>query len=87
MLGATLVEAEPSLMNKMSELDRIVLRRLKTLALESASYPSSTGLLTRDTMSGDPFMMNYKEGIYSFSVIKTQQATSYACQVKANNKS
>jgi len=84
LLESTLIEAEPSLMEKMSRIDRLALDRLKRLAQGSASYSNLMGLLTRDTMRGDPFMMDYKEGLYGFSVIKTQTPGSFATQANAN---
>jgi hypothetical protein len=85
LLESTLIEAEPSLMEKMSRIDRIVLDRLSKLARGSDSYSNLMGLLTRDTMRGDPFMMDYKEGLYGFSVIKTQTLGSFAKQANTNN--
>lgn len=80
-----MIEAEPSLMEKMSQIDRLALARLNALAKDSLSYPSLMTLLTRDTMRGDPFIMDYKQGHYGFSVIKTQVAASYASQARNNN--
>ncbi|KAM7192132.1 DHH phosphoesterase [Rhypophila sp. PSN 637] len=88
LLESTLIEAEPALMEKMSRIDQMVLDRLQALATkqQSAPYASLMGLLTRDTMSGDPFMMDYKETVYGFSVIKTTKSLeSFAKQANENN--
>jgi hypothetical protein len=84
LLEATMNEAEPSLMESMSERDRVALQRLKLLAGDVTSYPDLMTMLITDD-SGDPFLSDYKETNYGFSVIKTQQPTCYANRAKANN--
>ncbi|KAK5993557.1 hypothetical protein PT974_06991 [Cladobotryum mycophilum] len=88
LLRATLVQAEPSLMARMGRIDQIALERLKSLAQEHDSYARLMSALVWETgnmTSDEVFMMDYRESLYGFAVIKAQQTASYEKQAMTNN--
>lgn len=85
LLEATRLEAEPSLLQSMSKIDRIAIRRLEALAGETTSYDDLMVLLISGTSTIDPFMEDYKETLYGFAVIKTQREASFEKRALKNN--
>lgn len=85
LLEATILEAEPSLINNMSVLDKLVLERLRMLAQSYTSYPDLMAMMTSDSRGSDLFMADYKQRLYGFAVIKTRKLASFEKRAKANN--
>ncbi|KAL7930848.1 hypothetical protein V8C35DRAFT_324056 [Trichoderma chlorosporum] len=67
LLEATMLEAEPQLMTKMSNLDRLAFERLQELAQHHTSYRELMKMLTGDMKVADPFMEDYKETLFGFA--------------------
>lgn len=85
LLEATRLEAEPSLLLSMSKIDKLAIRRLETLAGQTASYDDLMALLISGNSTVDPFMEDYKQTLYGFAVIKTQRAASFEERALKNN--
>ncbi|PNP59490.1 hypothetical protein THARTR1_00980 [Trichoderma harzianum] len=85
LLEATMLEAEPQLMTKMSSLDKLAFEHLRELAQDHTSYPELMKMLTGDVRVADPFMEDYKETLFGFAVIKTETLTCYKRRSEANN--
>ncbi|KAI1422157.1 hypothetical protein F5Y12DRAFT_786959 [Xylaria sp. FL1777] len=85
LLEATMLEAEPQLMAKMSRLDNLAFQRLATIGGNPRSYPELMGMLISDPDITDHFMEDYKETLYGFAVIKSRGITCYRSRAEANN--
>ncbi|GAP92259.1 hypothetical protein SAMD00023353_7600010 [Rosellinia necatrix] len=85
LLEATLLEAEPQLVKKMSRLDNLAFHRLITLAGESRGYPELMEMLIGDPDTTDRFMEDYKQTLYGFAVIKAKAITCFKARAEANN--
>ena len=83
---ATKLEAEPELLHRMSELDRLALKRLETLA--GGNTESYADLMRIMTASGDMeemFYKDYKETTYGFAVVKCKVPQDYNQISRSNN--
>ncbi|KAL7797735.1 hypothetical protein V8C43DRAFT_313887 [Trichoderma afarasin] len=67
LLEATMLEAEPQLMTKMSNLDKLAFEHLRKLAQDHTSYPKLMKMLTGDVKVADPFVEDYKETLFGFA--------------------
>lgn len=85
LLEATMLEAEPQLMTKMSSLDKLAFEHLRKLAQDHTSYPKLMKMLTGDVKVADPFVEDYKETLFGFAVIKTETLACYKSRAEANN--
>ncbi|KAK2597396.1 hypothetical protein QQS21_006020 [Conoideocrella luteorostrata] len=85
LLEATLLEAEPHLMAKMSLLDKLALERLTLIAKWSTSYADLMTRLINEANTPDPFMNDYKQTLYGFAVVKTRSLTCFKARAEANN--
>lgn len=86
LLEATLLEAEPHLMAKMSLLDKLAFERLSVLAKWNTSYPDLMTMLTSAANTPDPFMNDYKETLFGFAVIKATERGCFGARAEANNR-
>ncbi|OAG41893.1 hypothetical protein AYO21_03896 [Fonsecaea monophora] len=74
LLEATRLEAEPGLMKYMSNLDRLAVKRLESIASTAATYSDLMHVMTEASCPQELFYKDYKETNFGFAVIKSRQA-------------
>ena len=83
---ATKLEAEPELMHRMSEIDRLALKRLETIAGgNTESYADLMRIMIASQDVEEMFYKDYKETTYGFAVVKCNVPQDYNQISKSNN--
>lgn len=83
---ATKLEAEPELLHRMSELDRLALKRLETIAGgNTESYVDLMRIMTVSEDVEEMFYKDYKETTYGFAVVKCNVPQDYSQISRSNN--
>ena len=86
LANATKLEAEPELMHRMSELDRLALKRLETIAGGGTeSYEDLMRIMTASENMEEAFYKDYRETTYGFAVVKCNVSQDYHNIARSNN--
>ncbi|ORY09811.1 hypothetical protein BCR34DRAFT_540285 [Clohesyomyces aquaticus] len=86
LLEATILEAEPSLLNFMGEIDRLAIARLRKIALSARTYRHLMGLMIDTEDARELFYRDYRQTCYGFSVVKSMVSNSYVALAEENNR-
>jgi hypothetical protein len=86
LLEATRLEAEPGLMEHISDLDRLAIRRLESTAANGAdTYSHLMHVMTQASTPEELFYKDYKETNFGFAVIKSRRQQYDFSRLAASN--
>lgn len=85
LLEATRLEAEPGLLEHMSEIDKIAIQRLESVASCAQDYAFHMSTMVDHAEAEELFYRDYRQTTYGFSVVKTKMSRDYYAIAVANN--
>lgn len=87
LLEATRLEAEPTLLPSMSEIDRLAMQRLESIAgiERAATYCELMGIMVNTAEVEELFYRDYRETMFGFSVLKCKKSQDYMAIALSNN--
>ncbi|PVH71977.1 hypothetical protein DL98DRAFT_612654 [Cadophora sp. DSE1049] len=85
LIKATRLEAEPILLFSMSELDRLAIQRLESIASCVATYYDLMDVMLNTTEAEELFHRDYRQTLYGFSVVKCKESQDFAAVAWSNN--
>ncbi|KAH6670460.1 hypothetical protein B0J14DRAFT_97378 [Halenospora varia] len=79
LLEATRLEAEPTLLPSMSEVDRLAMETLESIAGNgrAAAYYELMGIMVNTAEVEELFYRDYRQALYGFSVIKCKKSQDF----------
>jgi len=87
LLEATRLEAEPTLLSSMSEIDRLAMQRLESITGigRAATYYELMGIMVNDAEVEELFFRDYRQTLFGFAVIKCNKSQDYMAIALSNN--
>ncbi|KUJ24631.1 DHH phosphoesterase [Mollisia scopiformis] len=88
LLEATRLEAEPSLIPRMSETDQLAIARLESIAGYgvAATYEELMSIMLNTAEIKELFYKDYRQTSYGFSVIKSNKSNDFGAIAEAKNR-